>query len=53
VGYHSGAAVRAGRTQAWSNGQPDGQINRLKCVTRQADGRAGVALLRWRVPAAA
>jgi transposase len=33
----------------WSNGQVEGQINRLKVIKRQMYGRAGFALLRARV----
>lgn len=42
------AAVRAGLTLAVSNGQTEGQINRLKMLKRQMYGRAGLALLRHR-----
>ncbi|MBD1842163.1 transposase [Cyanobacteria bacterium FACHB-63] len=42
------AAVRAGLTLAVSNGQTEGQINRLKMIKRQMYGRAGLALLRQR-----
>ena len=43
------AAVQAGLTVEWSNGQTEGQINRLKTVKRQMYGRAGFDLLRQRV----
>jgi transposase len=43
------AAVRAGLTLAWSNGQTEGQVHRLKLLKRQMYGRAGFALLRQRV----
>lgn len=43
------AAIQAGLTLEWSNGQTEGQINRLKTVKRQMYGRAGFALLRQRV----
>ncbi len=43
------AAVEAGLTLEWSNGQTEGQVNRLKSVKRQMDGRAGFDLLRQRV----
>ncbi|MDQ6831787.1 MAG: ISL3 family transposase [Chloroflexota bacterium] len=43
------AAVQAGLTLEWSNGQTEGQINRLKTVKRQMYGRAGFTLLRQRV----
>jgi transposase len=33
----------------WSNGQVEGQINRLKLIKRQMYGRAGLDLLRQRV----
>jgi transposase len=42
------AAVGAGVTGAWSNGQVEGQVNRLKLVKRAMFGRAGFALLRAR-----
>ena len=34
---------------AWSNGQTEGQINRLKTLKRAMYGRAGVELLRARM----
>jgi transposase len=43
------AAVQAGLTLAWSNGQTEGQINRRKTVKRQMYGRASFDLLRQRV----
>ncbi len=43
------AAVKAGLTLEWSNGQTEGQINRLKLLKRQMYGRAGFTLLRQRV----
>lgn len=43
------AAVRAGLTLPWSNGQTEGQINRLKLLKRQMYGRANVDLLRQRL----
>lgn len=43
------AAVQAGLTLEWSNGQTEGQVNRLKSVKRQMYGRAGFDLLRQRV----
>lgn len=43
------AAVTAAVETDWSNGQTEGQINRLKTVKRQMYGRAGFALLRARV----
>ena len=42
------AAVQAALDWEWSNGQVEGQINRLKMVKRQMYGRAGFALLRRR-----
>ncbi len=43
------AAVQAGLTLRWSNGQTEGQITRLKLLKRQSYGRAKVDLLRKRV----
>lgn len=43
------AAVQAGLTLRWSNGQTEGQVNRLKLLKRQGYGRAKVDLLRKRV----
>lgn len=43
------AAVRNAITDAWSNGQTEGQINRLKMLKRAMYGRAGVDLLRARM----
>jgi transposase len=43
------AAVTAAVDTNWSNGQVEGQINRLKAVKRQMYGRAGFSLLRARV----
>jgi transposase len=43
------AAVQAGLTLKWSNGQTEGQIHRLKLLKRQAYGRARLPLLRQRV----
>jgi transposase len=42
-------AVEAAATYEWSNGQVEGQINRLKTIKRQMYGRAGFDLLRKRV----
>ena len=42
-------AVLAGITLPWSNGQVEGQINRLKTLKRQMYGRAKLDLLRIRV----
>ena len=46
-------AVRAAISLPWSNGQPEGQINRLKLIKRQMFGRAKFDLLRQRVLCAA
>jgi transposase len=43
------AAVRAGLTLVWSNGQVEGNVNRLKLIKRQMYGRATFDLLRQRV----
>lgn len=43
------AAVRNAIIEAWSNGQTEGQINRLKTLERSMYGRAGVDLLRARM----
>jgi transposase len=43
------AAVEAAVSQAWSNGQVEGHVHRLKAITRQMDGRAGFELLRRRL----
>jgi len=42
-------AVVAAADTDWSNGQVEGQINRLRTLKRQMYGRAGFALLRARV----
>ena len=42
-------AVKAGLTTTWSNGQLEGQVNRLKLIKRQMYGRAKFDLLRQRV----
>lgn len=44
-----GAAVRAALQTDWSNGQTEGQVNRLKLLKRQMYGRASLDLLRRRV----
>jgi len=54
VGFVSGiladkAAVMAAIRLPWSNGQTEGQINRLKLIKRQMYGRAKLDLLRVRV----
>ncbi len=43
------AAVVAGLTLPWSQGQTEGQITRLKLIKRQGYGRARFDLLRKRV----
>ena len=43
------AAVAAAITNAWSNGQTEGQITRLKLIKRQMYGRAKIDLLKARV----
>jgi transposase len=43
-------AVRNAITEQWSNGQSEGQINRLKTLKRAMYGRAGPELLRTRMP---
>jgi transposase len=42
------AAVEAALEQPWSNGQLEGQINRLKMLKRQMYGRANLKLLECR-----
>jgi transposase len=53
AGLAGDAAVRAGLTEPWSNGQTEGQITRLKLLKRQGFGRAGFGLLRARALAVA
>ncbi|WP_338875010.1 ISL3 family transposase [Spirosoma sp. SC4-14] len=43
------AAVREAFSSGWSNGQVEGQVNRLKTIKRAMYGRAGFELLRIRV----
>jgi transposase len=43
------AAVRAAIASAWSNGQTEGQITKLKLVKRQMYGRAKLDLLEARL----
>jgi len=43
-----GAAILAACSLPWSQGQVEGQVNRLKCVKRQMYGRAQFDLLRLR-----
>lgn len=45
-------AVRAAITSPWSNGQTEGQVNKIKMLKRQMYGRASVDLLRQRLLAA-
>ena len=47
------AAVTAAVRETWSNGQTEGQVNKLKMLKRQMYGRAGLALLRQRMLLAA
>jgi transposase len=47
------AAVQAGLTLCWSQGQVEGHIHRLKLIKRSMYGRAGFAALRRRVLTAA
>jgi transposase len=42
-------AVKAALALEWSNGQVEGQVNRLKTLKRQMYGRAGFKLLRKRI----
>ena len=44
-----GVAVQNALTLPWSNGQVEGQVNRLKMIKRQMYGRANFDLLRLRV----
>jgi hypothetical protein len=43
------ATIRNAISELWSNGQTEGQINRLKTLKRAMYGRAGVELLRARM----
>lgn len=43
------AAVRAGLTLSWSQGQVEGHIHRLKLLKRQMYGRCSFETLRRRV----
>lgn len=43
------AAIRAALETVWSNGQTEGQVNRLKFIKRQMYGRANFDLLRLKV----
>jgi transposase len=42
-------AVKAAITMKWSNGQTEGQVNKLKMIKRQMYGRANLDLLRSRL----
>ena len=42
-------AVRSAITETWSNGQTEGQTNKLKTLERAMYGRAGAELLRARL----
>lgn len=42
-------AIAAAIALPWSNGQVEGQVNRLKVIKRQMYGRANFDLLRLRV----
>jgi transposase len=42
-------AVRNAISERWSNGQTEGQINRLKTLKRSMYGRAGTELIRARM----
>jgi transposase len=42
-------AIKAALIYSWSNGQVEGQVNRLKVIKRQMYGRAGFSLLRKKV----
>jgi transposase len=46
---HDIEAVRNALLETWSNGQTEGQINRLKTLKRAMYHRAGVDLLRARL----
>lgn len=47
------AAVQAAVAESWSNGQTEGQVNKIKMLKRQMYGRASVALLSQRLLLAA
>ena len=42
-------SVRGAITTEWSNGQVEGQVNRLKLIKRQMYGRANFEVLKARV----
>ena len=43
------SAVRGATTEPWSNGQTEGQVNKLKLVKRRMYGRAKLDLLDTRL----
>ena len=43
-------AVTSGLTMPWSSGPVEGRVNHIKMIKRQMFGRAGLPLLRKRVP---
>ncbi|MDO9018016.1 MAG: transposase [Deltaproteobacteria bacterium] len=47
------ASIEAAIREPWSNGQTEGQVNKLKVLKRQKYGPAGLPLLRQRMLAAA
>ncbi len=47
------ASIEAAIREPWSNGQTEGQVNKLKMLKRQMYGRAGLPLLRQRMLATA
>ncbi len=47
--HHDENAVKAAFSSPWSNGQVEGQVNRLKFQKRMGYGRANFDLLRIRV----
>ena len=47
------SAVQGAITEPWSNGQTEGQVNKLKLVKRQMYGRAKLDLLEARLLGAA
>jgi transposase len=48
AGMRRDSAVKAACRSKWSNGQTEGQVNRLKTLKRQMYGRANLDLLRAR-----
>jgi transposase len=47
------ASIEAAIREQWSNGQTEGQVNKLKMLKRQMYGRAGLPLFRQRMLATA